>query len=66
MTMKLGARFGQELAAAVIVDSPVRSPDEPKLEPPPPGGGKRRIYPDFETALGRFRQIFPTCLPTCR
>ena len=55
MTMKLGARFGQELAAAVIVDSPVRAPDEPKLEPPPPGGGKRRIYPDFETALGRFR-----------
>lgn len=57
MLMKFGARFGHEIAGAVIVDSPVRDPDKP-WDPPdggPPGAKGKRLYPDFESALARFR-----------
>ena len=56
MTMRLGARFGTELGGAVIVDSPVRAPEEeakrPRRRVP---SGRKRIYTDFEDALARFR-----------
>lgn len=57
MTMKFCARFGGEIAGAVIVDSPVRDPDEPRTHPDggPPGSRGKRLYPDFESALARFR-----------
>mgnify|MGYP003673310081 CR=1 FL=1 len=56
MTMKFGSLYGPEIGGAVIVDSPIRSPREQAEAPlPPPPMGKQKFYPDFETALGRFR-----------
>lgn len=57
MTMKFASLYGREIGGAVIVDSPIRSPEEAaKSElPPPPTGGTKKYYPDFDTALGRFR-----------
>ena len=56
MTMKFASMFGREIGGAVIVDSPIRSPKEAaERELPPPPIGRRKHYPDFDTALGRFR-----------
>lgn len=57
MTMKFCAVYGDEIAGAVIVDSPVRDPDEKWDHPPggPPGSRGKRLYPDFASALARFR-----------
>lgn len=63
MTMKFGAEYGDDVSGVVIVDSPIRPPD-----PEDPQGKKRRasrewaksrLYPDFETALARFRLMPP-------
>ena len=55
-TMRLGAEHGARLGGAVIVDAPIRSPEEQKRrrlpQPPQPSG---RAYPDFDTARSRFR-----------
>lgn len=56
MTMKFSSMYGREIGGAVIVDSPIRSPKETAEQPlPPPAMGGRKYYPDFDTALGRFR-----------
>ena len=56
MTMKLASKFGHELGGAVIVDSPIRSPEEEVSRPlSPPNWANKKIYPDFQTAVGRFR-----------
>jgi pimeloyl-ACP methyl ester carboxylesterase len=56
MTMKLASQFGHELGGAVIVDSPIRSPEEEVSRPlSPPNWGNKRIYPSFDAALARFR-----------
>jgi pimeloyl-ACP methyl ester carboxylesterase len=56
MTMKLASQFGEELGGAVIVDSPIRSPEEEVARPlTPPNWGNRKVYPSFEAALARFR-----------
>lgn len=59
MTMK----FGEELGGAVIVDSPIRSPEEEAQSPlAPPTWGNKKIYQTFEAALARFRLMPPqTC-----
>jgi pimeloyl-ACP methyl ester carboxylesterase len=60
MTMKLASQFGQELGGAVIVDSPIRSPEEEVSRPfSPPSWGNKRIYPTFDAALARFRLMPP-------
>ena len=60
MTMKLASQFGQELGGAVIVDSPIRSPEEEVSRPlSPPNWGNKKIYDGFEAALGRFRLMPP-------
>ena len=55
MTIVLGARFGHEIGAGVIVDSPVRPPRaeaEYKRRSYPT---TVRVYPDYEAAVARFR-----------
>jgi pimeloyl-ACP methyl ester carboxylesterase len=60
MTMKFAAAFGEELGGVVIVDSPIRSPEEEAQGPlPPPNWGNRKVYPTFEAGLARFRLMPP-------
>jgi pimeloyl-ACP methyl ester carboxylesterase len=56
MAMKYGCENGAGLSGTVIVDSPVQDPEDTPLAKPggPPHGGPK-VYPDLETALGRFR-----------
>lgn len=56
MTMRFGASYGEEIGGAVIVDSPIRTPEAQAahVRRAPPMGHKR-VYPDFESALARFR-----------
>ena len=63
MTMKFASEFGQELGGAVIVDSPIRSPEEEVHRPmAPPNWGNKKVYPTFDAALARFRLMPPqTC-----
>jgi pimeloyl-ACP methyl ester carboxylesterase len=63
MTMKFASQFGHELGGAVIVDSPIRSPQEEAHQPmTPPNWGNKKIYPTFDAALVRFRLMPPqTC-----
>ncbi len=58
VTIMTAARFGDRLAGAVIVDSPVRRPD-PESEEGRSGRAFRRpgIYPDEDSALRHFRLI---------
>ena len=52
------AAYGDELAGIVIIDSPVSAPD-PEMEAARKGNifGPLKVYPDVETALGRFRTV---------
>lgn len=63
MTMKFAAQFGDELGGAVIVDSPIRSPEEEAQSPlTPPSWANKRIYPSLEAGMARFRLMPPqTC-----
>jgi pimeloyl-ACP methyl ester carboxylesterase len=60
------AAFGEQLAGAVILDSPVRRPDPEAVEG---AHGKSfrnpKVYPDVETALRHFRTVpdQPSSLP---
>lgn len=58
VTLKTGLIYGDQLTGVVLVDAPVRPPDyewerDPKYSPIQP----KKIYPDFETALSRFRLV---------
>ncbi len=60
VALKAGVRHAERLTGVVLVDSPIRPPDygwerDPKRSPIRP----KRVYPDFETALGRFRLMPP-------
>jgi pimeloyl-ACP methyl ester carboxylesterase len=60
MTMKFAAQFGDELGGAVIVDSPIRSPEEEARRPlSPPRWANKKIYETFDAALARFRLMPP-------
>ena len=56
MTMKVASQYGDTLGGAVIVDSPIRSPEEearhPLIRPPM---RNKRVYETFDAALARFR-----------
>lgn len=57
-TLKAGLIYGHRLRGVVLVDAPVRPPDyewerDPKYSPIQP----KKIYPDFETAMSRFRLV---------
>lgn len=66
VTITAAAEFGDELAGAVILDSPVRRPD-PEMEEGTHGRAFRnpKVYPDVETALQHFRTVpdQPSSLP---
>ncbi len=55
VTLKAALEYGDELAGAVILDSPIRKPQEQRGDPPPRRGG--RVYADLATALARFRLL---------
>lgn len=56
MTTKFASTYGEMLGGAVIVDSPIRSPEEEERDPrSPPNMGNKRIYDSFDTTLARFR-----------
>lgn len=55
VTLKAATTFGEDLRAAVVMDSPIRKPDAPRDGPPPKRGGK--VYPELAQALARFRLI---------
>ncbi len=60
VTLHATTLIGSQLTGVVLVDSPVRPPDyqwqrDRKRAPIRP----KKIYPDFETALGRFRLMPP-------
>ncbi|MGR8920466.1 MAG: alpha/beta fold hydrolase [Gammaproteobacteria bacterium] len=59
MTMRFGADYGEEIGGAVIVDSPIRRPDDPEGNTPRRALSFARHYPDFDTALARFRLMPP-------
>jgi pimeloyl-ACP methyl ester carboxylesterase len=54
MSVKAANLFPERFKSLVLVDSGIRHPDDP---PPdrPSMGGRAKVYPDRETALGRFR-----------
>lgn len=58
VTIVTAALYGEDLAGAIIVDSPVRRPDPESAEGQ---AGRdfttRRSYPDLETALEHFRLV---------
>jgi pimeloyl-ACP methyl ester carboxylesterase len=60
VTIELAATYGDRLAGAVIVDSPVREPD-PESREASRGRSFRSpgVYPDETSALGHFRLIPP-------
>ena len=66
VTITAAVEFGDRLAGAVVLDSPVRRPDPEEVEG---ARGKAfrnpKIYPDVETALRHFRTVpdQPTSLP---
>ena len=58
VALKTGLLYGDKLQGVVLVDSPVRPPDyewerDPKYSPIQ----RKKIYPELETALSRFRLV---------
>ena len=54
MAVKAAGLFPDRFGALVLVDSGIRHPEEP-IPDRPAMGGRAKVYPDRETALGRFR-----------
>lgn len=54
-TLKAAVNFGDDLKAAIILDSPIRKPEKQREGAPPKRGGK--VYPDLAKALARFRLL---------
>src|SRR5260370_2801425 len=55
MTMKVASQSGDTLGGVVIVDSPIRSPEESARHPlTRPSIGNSRVYETFDAALARF------------
>jgi len=57
VTMVASMEYGEELAGAIILDSPVRPAEEQRSSSPPQRGGK--TYDRLETAIARFRLLPP-------
>ena len=57
VTILTGAIYGERLAGTVIIDSPVNPPERERNEQR--AVRAHRLYPDLETALGRFRLAPP-------
>ena len=60
VTIQTAIRHGDALTGVVLVDSPVRPPDyEWERDPRRSPIRRKRVYPDLDTALGRFRLMPP-------
>lgn len=60
MLTRMASLYGERLGGAVIVDTPIRSPEETASRPlPRRRDGPKRVYDDFEDAVSRFR-LLPT------
>lgn len=57
MSMKFGRLFGDRVAGIVIVDSPIRPPHLEAQRKRRRMTGPKRVYRDFEEAVGRFRLL---------
>lgn len=57
VTMMSAMTFGDELAGAIILDSPLRPEEQQRSSSPPRRGGK--VYEDLETPIARFRLLPP-------
>lgn len=55
VTTYVARHAGERFKAAVVVDAGVRPPDKRWRGPPPGENRPNRVYPDFGTALARFR-----------
>ncbi|PWE18645.1 alpha/beta hydrolase [Marinicauda salina] len=55
VTLKAATEFGDALAGAIVMDSPIRPLDQQRSGNPPRHGG--RVYPDLAAALARFRLL---------
>lgn len=56
MAVKAADLHPQRFGALILIDSGIRHPDEPLPDRPSMMmGGQTKVYPDRETALGRFR-----------
>ena len=58
ITMWTGAQHSDKFSGMMIVDSPVRPPED-EWDGPPKRGGGNRIYADLQPALARFRLAPP-------
>ena len=56
MTAKFAKEYGEEITGALIADSPIRPPDVNARRKRPPQRAKR-YYPDFASAIARFRLL---------
>ena len=66
VTIMAAAEYGDKIAGAVILDSPVRTvSDEERVSLATKTFAKPKVYPDFESALERYRTVpdQPTSLP---
>ena len=59
MSMRFGVDYGDEIDHLVIVDSPIRHPDDPEGQTPRRALSVERYYPSFDIALERFRLMPP-------
>lgn len=60
VTTRYAFEHADELGGAVLVDAPIRSPDEEAAHPlVPPQARNTRIYDTFEKALAHFRLVPP-------
>jgi len=60
VTAKYALEYGDQLGGAVLVDSPIRSPEEELAHPlPPPQLRNTRIYETLEEALTHFHLVPP-------
>ena len=59
MTMRFGVDYGDDIHGAVIVDSPIRRPDDPESQTPRRALSVVRHYPGFEIGVERFRLMPP-------
>ena len=55
VSLTAAMEHGDRLAGVAVLDSPIRPSDEQRRSSPPRRGGS--VYPDFETALARFRLL---------
>lgn len=55
MAVRAANLFPDRFAALVLVDSGIRSPDDPPPDRNMMMGGRAKVYPDKENALARFR-----------